>query len=71
MFPRNENRNEGTFGCSPGTRIGTRARSHVPPVTKTRNEGTVDTEIKVKLIPRKYLFAFAFVFIFLLYYLDR
>ena len=27
---------------------------------------TVDTEIKVKLIPRKYLFAFAFVFIFLL-----
>ena len=28
---------------------------------------TVDTEIKVKLIPRKYFFAFAFVFIFLLY----
>ena len=26
MFPRNENRNEGTFGCSPGT--------------KNRNEGT-------------------------------
>ena len=26
MFPRNENRNEGTFGCSPGT--------------KSRNEGT-------------------------------
>ena len=30
MFPRNENRNEGTFGCSPGTKTGTRARSHVP-----------------------------------------
>ena len=28
---------------------------------------TVDTEIQVKLIPRKYVFAFAFVFIFLLY----
>ena len=27
MFPRNENRNEGTFGCSPGT-------------TKNQNEGT-------------------------------
>ena len=31
MFPRNENRNEGTFGCSPGTKTGTRVRSHVPP----------------------------------------
>ena len=30
MFPRNENRNEGTFGCSPGTKTGTRVRSHVP-----------------------------------------
>ena len=29
MFPRNENRNEGTFGCSPGTKTGTRVRSHV------------------------------------------
>ena len=29
MFPRNENRNEGTFGCSPGTKAGTRVRSHV------------------------------------------
>ena len=31
MFPPNENRNEGTFGCSPGTNTGTRVRSHVPP----------------------------------------
>ena len=31
--PRNENRNEGTFGCSPGTKAGTRVRSHVPPGT--------------------------------------
>ena len=30
MFPRGENRNEGTFGCSPGTKTGTRVRSHVP-----------------------------------------
>ena len=30
MFPRNENRNEGTFGCSPGTRV----RSRVPPERK-------------------------------------
>ena len=36
MFPRNENRNEGTFGCSsPGTRTRTRVRSHVPPERKT------------------------------------
>ena len=40
MFPRNENWNEGTFGssppigCSPGTKTGTRARSHVPPERK-------------------------------------
>ena len=31
MFPRNENRNEGTFGCSTGTKTGTRVRSHAPP----------------------------------------
>ena len=31
MFPWNENRNEGTFGCSPGTRTGTRVHSDVPP----------------------------------------
>ena len=31
MFPRNENRNEGTFGCCPGTKTGTRAYSPKPP----------------------------------------
>ena len=31
MFPRNENRNEGTFACSPGTKTGTRAHSPKPP----------------------------------------
>ena len=31
MFPRNENRNEGTFACSPGTKPGTRVRSPIPP----------------------------------------
>ena len=35
MFPRNENRNEGTFACSPGTKTGTRVRSHVSPERKT------------------------------------
>ena len=30
MFRRNENRNEGTFGCSAGTKTGTRVRSNVP-----------------------------------------
>ena len=34
MFPRNENRNEGTFACSPGTKTGTRIRSPKPPFTK-------------------------------------
>ena len=36
MFSRNENQNEGpgTFGCSPGTKTGTRVRSHVPPERK-------------------------------------
>ena len=35
MFPRNENRNEGTFGCSPGTQTGTRVRSPKPPFYET------------------------------------
>ena len=35
--PRNENRNEGTFGCSPGTKTGTRVRSHFLP--ERRPEG--------------------------------
>ena len=35
MSPRNENRNEGTFVCSPGTRIGTRVRSPKPPFYET------------------------------------
>ena len=37
MFPRKENRNEGTFGirCSPGTRTGTRVHSPKPPFYKT------------------------------------
>ena len=30
MFPRNENRNEGTFACSPGTKTATRLHSDVP-----------------------------------------
>ena len=34
MFPRNQNRNEGTFGCSPGTKTATRVRSHVDPERK-------------------------------------
>ena len=34
MFPRNENWNEGTFACSPGTKTRTRARSPKPPFTK-------------------------------------
>ena len=38
MFPLNENRNEGTFGCSPRTKTGTKVRSHVSPERK--NEGT-------------------------------
>ena len=40
IFPRNENRNEGTFGCSAGTKTGTRVRSHVPPERK-RDRGHV------------------------------
>ena len=35
MFPRNENRNEGTFACSPGTKTGTRAHSPKPPFCET------------------------------------
>ena len=30
MFPRNEDRNEGTFGCSPRMKTGTRVHSHHP-----------------------------------------
>ena len=35
MFPRNENRNEGTFACSPGTKTGTRVHSPKPPFYET------------------------------------
>ena len=35
MFPQNENRNEGTFACSPGTITGTRAHSPKPPFYET------------------------------------
>ena len=36
MFSTNENRNEGTFGCSPGTKTGTRAYTFAcSPGTKT------------------------------------
>ena len=42
MFPQNENRNEGTFGCSPGTKTRTRVRSDDPPEKK----GAVKTGVK-------------------------
>ena len=35
MFPWNENRNVGTFACSPGTKTGTRAHSPKPPFYET------------------------------------
>ena len=35
MFPRNENRNEGTFACSPGTKTGKRVHSPKPPFYET------------------------------------
>ena len=35
MFPWNEHRNEGTFGCSPGTKTGTRVDSPKPPFYAT------------------------------------
>ena len=35
MFPRNENRNESTFACSPGTKTGTRAQAPTPPFYET------------------------------------
>ena len=34
-LPRNEDRNEGTFACSPGTKTGTRVRSPKPPFYET------------------------------------
>ena len=35
MFPRNKNRKEGTFACSPGTKTGTRVHSPKPPFYET------------------------------------
>ena len=35
MLPRNENGNEGRFGCSPGTKTGTRVLSPKPPFYET------------------------------------
>ena len=40
MFPRNENRNEGTFGCSPGTKNRNEGTFACSPGTKNQNEGT-------------------------------
>ena len=34
-LPRNESRNEGTFACSPGTKIGTRVHSPKTPFHET------------------------------------
>ena len=39
MFPGTKNRNEGTFGCSPVPRTGTKVHSDVPG-TKNRNKST-------------------------------
>ena len=41
--PRNENRNEGTFACSPGTKTGTRAHSPKPPFYETALLSTLST----------------------------
>ena len=38
-FPQNENQNEGTFGCSLGTKAGT-IYVHMFPQNENRNEGT-------------------------------
>ena len=35
MFPQNENRNEGTFACSPGTKTRTSVHSPKPPFYET------------------------------------
>ena len=35
MFPGTKNRNEGTFGCSPVSKTGTRAHSLKPPFDET------------------------------------
>ena len=35
MFPRNENRNEGTIACFPGTKTGTRVHLPKPPFYET------------------------------------
>ena len=35
VFPPNENRNEGAFGCFPGTKTGTRVHSLKPPSHET------------------------------------
>ena len=41
LFPRNENRNEGTFACSPGTKTGTRGHSPKPPFYEPPSSLTV------------------------------
>ena len=35
MLPGNENRNDGTFACFPGTKTGTRVQSPKPPFYET------------------------------------
>ena len=65
---RNKNRNEGTFGCSVGTKTGTRVLSHVPPERKPerghiRQNHPLTTKPPSCLLSKKFSLQAAFPFL--------
>ena len=57
MFSRNDNQNEGTFACSPGTKPGTRVHSPKPPFYETALLSPSE-----KQVGKRSLITFFFVF---------
>ena len=56
MFSRNENRNEGTFACSPGTKAGTKVRSPKPPFYKTALSSSSEIDSRESIRRKKTIF---------------
>ena len=57
MFPRNENRNEGTFACSPRTATGTRVHLPKPPFYETARlatPGLLPNPLFLKSVKRRF-----------------
>ena len=66
MFPRNDNRNEGTFACSPRTKTGMRVHSPKPPFYETALLSPSDLCARLRpCIGAPHLRSFVFICVFL------